>query len=199
MNKLLTLISVMLFSSHLHAESITLGNTYEITEPDVLDEIKNRAEGIDWKEVYNKDPSTWAALKSPILPEAYEDSVRQHAPVYVVEQKVTDRYGKTIYPKGYRYNPLEYIQLPSRIIFIGAKQSHLNWLETIINNTDTVITSGGDPITLSKKVGRPVFMINDQWIDRLNLRAVPAIVEQVGTTLTISEYSIHEDSYDSVN
>jgi len=176
------------------SQSLTLGQTYDIVEPDVLEEIKQRAQGVDWQAVYQKDPTSWGGFQSPRLPNARHQQVREHKPVYIVEQDVIDRQGQIIYPKGYVYNPLQYLQLPSRIIFIGRSEAHLIWLNTVINETDTIITAGGDPITLSKKIGRPVFLLNERWLQRFNLQVVPSIVEQHKDRLLITEYAIHQEA-----
>ncbi len=175
------------------AESMTLGNTYDIVEPDTLDEITSRAAKVDWQKVYSKDPSTWQALKSPVLPDALENNKREHSPIYVVEENVIDRHGNIIYPKGYHFNPLEYMLMPSRIIVIGGTKKHLDWLKTQNTENDMIITSGGDPIAMGKALGRPVFLINDQLIKRLNLAVVPTMIEQIRHQLLLTEYAINDE------
>jgi len=185
------LISIFL-STPCVAESVTFGSTYNIVEPDTLDEIKSRAAKVDWEKVYSKDPSTWKALQSPILPDASENQKREHLPIYVLEQKVIDRNGNTIYPKGYKFNPLEYMLMPSRIIVIGRTKKHVDWLKTQNFRNDMIITSGGDPIAIGKALGRSVFLINDQLIERLDLEVVPTVLEQSGNKLILTEYAINE-------
>lgn len=173
-------------------QTITFGETYPIVERDASDEIKERASGVDWQALYKKDPKTWRALQSPYLPDAEKDSVRLHKPIYIVEQDVVNKDGGIVYPKGYEYNPLDYVRMPNRIIVIGHNSQHLEWLSKQKQLSDMVITSGGDPISMSKMLGYPVFIATEKMVDRFKLRSIPTIVEQVGNELQLSEYRIHE-------
>lgn len=182
----------ILMGSFANAERLTVGRTYPIEENDALEEIKSRAAQADWAKMYQKKPETWAAWKSVNLPPANANTERTHKPIYVVEQDVADRNGNILYPQGYKYNPLDYVKMTFRIVVINGKENQLEWLKETLQDTDQIYTAGGDPRELGKRLGRPVYIVNEKARERLALRAVPSTIEQSGNSLVIKEYYVPE-------
>lgn len=175
------------------AKTIVFGNIYDIAEPDILEEIKQRAEKVDWKSVYKKDPATWSAFASPLLPESLENKQREHTPIYTVEENIIDRNSNIIYPKGYEFNPLDYMMLPANIYIIGGTKKQIAWIKTQDTKNSMIITSGGDPIAMGKELNKPVFLVNDQLIKRLKIEVIPTMIKQTGNKLLLTEYLIKEN------
>ena len=193
MNKLITVLLCLSISAAVSAKSVRLGVTYTIAETDLLEEIQHRAEQVDWQKMYDKDPSTWSAYSSPRLAETKETSTNRITPVYTVEQDVLDKNGKVIYPAGFSYNPLKYFQMPARIVFIGATKKHIEWAKNHLQEGDLIITSGGDPIAMAKALEKPVFILSEAWIQRLELKTVPTIAMQDGEEMIVTQYRVDND------
>lgn len=170
--------------------TLTVGATYSIVEKDALLEIEDRAKAVDWEKVYNKDPESWSAWQSIHLPSALEDKRRQHVPIYVLEQAVLNKDGSVLYPKGYRYNPLDYVNMPWRMVIINGDAHQLEWLEENIQETDQIYTAGGDPRSMGQYLNRPVYIVDENMKQRLSLQVVPSVIEQVGNELVIEEYYV---------
>ena len=192
-NKLLTVLGLLL-CTFAKAGSVVVGTMYPIAEKDALQEIEERAAKADWKQMYNKPPDEWSAFTSVKLPQAREENERKHKIVYVTEQDVIDKDGRILYPKGYEYNSLDYIRMPYRIIVIGDQPEHIEWVKQIANAEDEVWTAGGNPRQLSSKLnGKPVFILTDDAARKLNLRAVPTVISQLGNELVLREYYVATD------
>ncbi|WP_238556030.1 TraU family protein [Dickeya sp. NCPPB 3274] len=186
-------LSIMLsYGAAAFAASETIGQTYQIDEPDALSEIESRVSGVDWENELNRDRDSWSAFKGVRLPVSNTNITRQFVPFYSAEFDVTDGKGKILYPKGYTFNPLSHIKLPQRIVVISPGQEA--WAKHVMRDSDIVIYTHGDVIKKSQKLGRQAFILDAKTKDRLGLRYSPSIVEQKGQSLEITEIS--RDSVD---
>lgn len=172
------------------AEDLVIGRTYEIIEPNALDEIKGKANARDWQKFAGSSLENSTAYKSAKLPNANHSDKRTHTPFYKVPFDVTDSAGKIIYPKGYQFNPLEFVRLPNRLVVIN--QEHSQWLKTKIKPQDTVILARGNKDKVQADIKRSVFILTEKLVERLGLRVVPTIIEQEGQVLTIHEYQVNQ-------
>jgi hypothetical protein len=186
------LIVLILLSTVAQGEPVVIGNTFDIAEPDVLEEIKARASTANLQDLAKKNPGEWSGFQSGALPPTQEARTRWHRPHYVLEQEIADHTGRVLYPKGYAFNPLAYFQLPSRIVVIGDSPDYIAWLRQHAHPLDMVLTAGGDPMALSERYGRPVFLLEPTLRERLAVQVVPSIVQQKGDALSIQELVLHE-------
>ena len=187
-------ITILIFLSvnSAFAEVETVGATYDIVEPDVLKEIKNKAKNIDIRKEYLKNKDKWTAFKSEKLPPAKVERERKFKPYYIVEKSIHDQYGNILYPEGYKYNPLDYVKMPWRIVVIGDSEREFEWLLNNKQPTDKILIAGGNPITTGKRLGKPVFIVNKNAKERLRLEYTPSIVKQVNDELIVSEIHVPE-------
>lgn len=167
--------------------NLTVGATYAIEEPDALEEIKTRAGGIDWRAALDVTQDKWGGLQSPLLPKAKSKLTRTFKPIYRVEFDIKDKDGRIIYPQGFEFNPLEYTQLPARIVVIGRDKRHIEWARKHIIAGDMILTAGGDPRSIGEALQQPVFLFDPRMTARLGVTVVPSIIEQRGTSLHIEE------------
>lgn len=170
----------------LAADSQVIGRTYDIVEPDALEEIQSRVSGVDWQKVMSEGVERNAAAQPVALPGAKENRSRHHIPWYRAEFDVKDQAGTVIYPKGYRFNPLEHVRLPQRLLFIAEQD--IPWAQENLKATDMVMITNGDYRDIAVELQRPVFILTEEVRDRLALQFVPAIVSQEGSTLRIEEH-----------
>jgi len=187
---LLTLIASCMVRAN---PEIVIGSTVAIAEVSILEEIHQSAAGVNLQDVIS-DASEWSGFKSERLPLATKNSVRLHRPMYTLERDITDQHGQIIYPKGYTFNPMSYITLPSKVIVVGDDASFGDWLAAHAGSFDMVLTAGGDPLKLGKTYDRTVFILEPKMRERLGVRVVPSIVSQKGDALQIKEMVLEAGS-----
>jgi conjugal transfer pilus assembly protein TraW len=186
-------LSASVAASAAAGERRVIGQTFPIAEPDLREQIKQRAAATDWKAVMRKDPSTFSGFQTVGLPMAQKDASFLFDPTYVLPQDVIDHHGVVLYPAGTTINVYARRQFRGRTIVIAADASHLRWLDEVAKPTaaDKVLISGMNMIEARKQAGdRKVFALDQRVIERFGLRVVPCIVEQEGTQLRVREYAL---------
>lgn len=175
------------------AASITMGKTYAILEPDALAEIEARVERSSWngKELFG-DPSTWSATKSATLKLAVNNRIRHVVPEYALTIDIPDtrkgREGKLLYPKGYTFNPLQYVKMTGRLIIVPP---HLiAWGRGQMRLGDMLLLSGGNIVAEINKYQDAIFVLEPRIKERFQLTHAPVIVEQDGNRLRLHEIAI---------
>ncbi|KAB0979375.1 conjugal transfer protein TraU, partial [Cronobacter sakazakii] len=104
---------------------------------------------------------------------------------------VPDKNGRIIYPKGYTFNPLQYVHLPQRIVVISPGQEE--WLKEKVQPTDMILYTHGDVIRKSESLDRPAFILDSSLQQRLDVKVTPTIIHQEGAHLVIDEYEWSPD------
>lgn len=188
-----TFLFIAALSSSMMAEDIYLGQTWPFAEPDMLTEIyetvnNNRGEietklkkeiAREKKELEN------LRVKEPIeLPRAKANKIFPIDLTYTVEQDIYNGDGQLMYPKGYRFNPTNYIQLSKSLVVIDSDdRKQIEWLknENIANNIYfKILVAKGSLVPLMKELKQPVFQYTQEVHKRLNLKHTPTIVTQEG-------------------
>lgn len=170
----------------------TIGRTWPIAEPDALAEIEAKVATLpsDMSKAFGPRDK-WTALKAAPLGVASTDRVRSVVPFYTLEFDITLPDGKTLYPKGFTFNPLTYVKLPQRLIVVHPRD--LGWALRNARASDFILLSAlgsqnGDAIDLSEKTGRSIYILEERVKQRLGLTVAPVIVEQSGPRLVLTEY-----------
>lgn len=165
-----------------------LGRTYPIAEPDVLQEMKQRAAGIDWRAKLRAiDVRKRARGGSIRLPKAQSEAEYPLDLTYTLPFDIPDGKGGVLYPKGYRFNPVKYVHLPYKLGIIGPTPEELAWARRQ-EGTIVWMTAGGDPYALGEKLGTSVYLFTPQMAERFQVRATPTLVSQVGDTLVAHQF-----------
>lgn len=89
-----------------------VGKTYKIAEKDMLQEILEEAQKVDWRDLNEKMRERIYEYKpknSFVLLPATEQKVRYYDPTWILPFDIKDAYGNVLYPKGTAINPLEKI------------------------------------------------------------------------------------------
>ncbi|MDM2765715.1 MULTISPECIES: TraU family protein [Citrobacter] len=193
MPKLLTFLlsAVLSFSATASTVGNTIGQVYDIAEPDALAEIEQRVKAVDWTKELNKNRDSWGAFKGIPLPYAKETRTRTYVPFYTSVIDVPDKNGRILYPKGYTFNPLQFVHLPQRIVVISPGQE--DWLKENVTDTDMVLYTHGDVLTKGESIGRPAFILDANLQHRLDIKVTPSIVRQEGAHLIIDEFEWNPD------
>lgn len=201
MNKLFKLLIFGFVIRNSFAENLGIvAKTYPITEPDMIEWIKQRAttmmENGQWDAIQQQ---AIANVKNKInnptpvegITDAVADKTWYYKPMIEVKQNITDGNGRVI-AKASVYNALRYKPFDMQLLFInGNNKKQVNWAIKQ-NNKDGVRTkivlTQGSFMDLDKK--HKIWFFYDQsgkYTQKLNITHVPAIVAQDGEQLKISE------------
>jgi len=177
------------------------GWTYPIAERDAIEELKSRAAAVDWGRVFNSEKMGKAIkdYKPDIraLPNVLENRRRLVDISYSLELDIPDGKGGILYPRGYTFNPLAYVNFSKTLVVInGDDPGQVAWFLTTdyAKAFDTVLLiTDGSYYDLGQKIKRPVFYATSQIIDRLQLRAVPSVARQSGKYMEINEIALSKN------
>jgi len=176
----------------------SFGKTYPVAEKDALTEIEDRAKQVDWSKVLDKKKveNYQGPPDRGILPRAERERARQVDMTYTTEIDVPDGKGGILYPKGYTFNPLDYIAYPKTIIVInGNDRSQVAWFKESEYSqrldVTLLITEGAFGI-ISRQIDRTVSYANNKIISRFQLKAVPSIIRQKGRLMEVIEIVVPE-------
>lgn len=187
---LLLLASVVVATSA-HAQTATIGRTWPIAEPDAMAEIEAKVLTLPADMSAKFGPrSTWSAMKAAPLGVALHTLRRSVVPFYTLDSEIRLPDGSLLYPKGYTFNPLSYVTLPQRLVVVHPRD--LGWALQVAKPADFILLTGNDgqgpdPLTLSERSGRALFILEARVKERLGLTVAPVIVEQAGTRLELTE------------
>lgn len=203
--KLCINILILLISTSAQGKDLGVsGATYPIAEKDALTELEERAKQVDWEKIIKKDKmvktvKTFKPKDIKQLRRAADSRVFQVDMTYMLEVDIKDKDGKVLYPKGFVFNPLDYVHNPGAIFVVinGADPSQVNWFKKsrYANNTHvTLMITDGSYYELSKQLKRPVFYAIHGVIERFELQYVPSIIQQKGRFMEVNEIDVDKAS-----
>lgn len=178
------------------------GTTFAISEPDLLDVIRNRLLRLQATGAIEAANRAFASrtIARVRRPEAVPGIVSATAPrAWLVDPSVTvsedlrDHRGRIVVAKGTRVNPLDTVSLRQSLVFIdGDDAAQVAWARAGAGNVSAkVILVRGSPLELMKAQQRRIYFDQKGTLTtRLGIRAVPAIVEQRGRLLAAREVAL---------
>ena len=123
--------------------------------------------------------------------------IHYHDPSYVVPEDIYDHKGNLLYKAGYKVNPLNQVPLREKLIFIngdnGEQVKYALKKRKEYQGLAKIILTKGTPLEIQRK--EKVWMYFDQQgvlTTKLGIKAVPALVEQSGLRLKVTEVSKEE-------
>ncbi|BEH08869.1 hypothetical protein GSUET_04810 [Geobacter sulfurreducens subsp. ethanolicus] len=190
----LAVIALVLGVTSVQAKVIgTFGTTYRITERDALAEIEERARQVDWNKVLDKRKveNYQGPPDKASLPRAKRNRSFPVDMTYTTEIDVPDGKGGILYPKGYTFNPLDYVIYPKTLVVIdGTDPEQVKWFAASEYDKRldvTLLLTEGSFGAVSKRISRPLFYADSKMIERLKLKAVPSVIKQKGRLMEVSE------------
>lgn len=193
---LLSLLLCVLVPGPVRAKVIgTVGRVYSIAEQDALEELEERARAVDWQSILNKEkPEDFRPSNMVRLPRARHDRSFLVDLTYTLGFDVPDGKGGLLYPRGYRFNPLDYVPFNQTLVVVdGEDPAQVGWLQSsqFVEKPNTVILlSRGAFSEISKKLGRAVFYADRRIVERFNLAAVPSVISSHGRLMEVKEIAI---------
>jgi conjugal transfer pilus assembly protein TraW len=173
----------------------TFGQVYPIAEPDALMEIEERARSINWQSILDKEkPEDFRPSNLVELPRARHNRSFLVDMTYTLEFDVPDGRGGILYPRGYRFNPLDYVPFNQALVILdGDDPDQLAWLQksSLLNEPNSMILlTRGAFSTVGKHLGRAIFYADRRIVKRFNLAAVPSVVTKRGRLMEVKEIEI---------
>lgn len=191
------LIALLLGVSSAHAKELgTFGMTYRIAERDALAEIEERAKHVDWHKVLDKRKvENFQGPPDRVrLPRAKRNRNFPVDMTYTTEIDVPDGKGGILYPKGYTFNPLDYVTYPKTLVVIdGTDPEQVKWFAASEYDKRldvTLLLTEGSFGTVSKRISRPLFYADRKIVERLKLKAAPSVIRQKGRGMEVTEVKL---------
>ena len=177
----------------------TFGATYPIVEKDLLEQFQEIIAHTDWakkQEEVQKKTRNYIENYKPhdlvSLPVATKDDSFTVDMTWTLPMDIPDGKGGVIYPKGFTFNPLAHVYYQRTLVFLDVSDKRqVDWLAAspFLKKIDAkILLTGGNYYEFVKKYKRQVFYANRKIIERLGIRAVPAVAVQQGTKMVVYEY-----------
>ena len=205
MRKIITFITIILTIS-MHGETLAkdlgkYGATYPIIEEDAISQLKKAIAKYDWEKFKIKQKEKIKNFKPKDLvdlPVAKEDKVFKVDMTGAIKEDIIGRDGEVIYPKGYKYNPMEYVFMRRIIVFINGKdEKQIEWYKKSPYSADMrtmLLITDGSYLDVRKKLNTmTVYYANKEIIERMGIKAVPSVAVQKGTELEVQEYALKKE------
>ncbi|MBT1077242.1 hypothetical protein [Geobacter grbiciae] len=193
----LAAIGLVVCVSSVQAKELgNFGMTYRIAERDALTEIEERAKQVDWHKVLDKRKiENYQGPPDRVrLPRARQNRSFPVDMTYTTEIDVPDGKGGVLYPKGYTFNPLDYVTYPKTLVVIdGTDPGQVKWFAASEYDKRldvTLLLTEGSFGTVSKRISRPLFYADRKMIERLKLKAVPSVIRQKGRVMEVTEVKL---------
>jgi len=194
-------LSLSLLPGKVHAKDLGLiGRVYPIKERDALEELEARAAKVNWKKHLDKiKPEKYRPGNLVGLPRATKTTRRLVDMTYTLDMDVPDGKGGIIYPKGYSFNPLDYLPFRKVLVIINPDDpDQLLWFKSseYATRIDVMpLITQGSAVGIGKSISRPVFYADSRIIDKFDVRSVPAVVRQSGRMMEVAEYYVNKTNH----
>lgn len=175
------------------------GTVWPVIEPDLLQQIKAR---LTYLEASGETARLNKELKrrtiarvnrpEPVAGLMPASSLRRWSfdPTITVDTDIKDDKGRTVITRGTRVNPLDTVPLRAPLVFLnGDDKTQVEWAMARYGTTQAkFILVGGAPLELMKaRQRRFYFDQGGKLTGHFAIHAVPAVVEQQGRALIVTE------------
>jgi len=210
---LIFLISAV-FANAKVVEVLHLGKTYPFAEEDFLvalhKYIQTHKKEIDKKLQKIRKEAKQKIIKfkpqgiNPLTP-ATKNRTFYPDLTYTLPYDIKDAQGNIIYPKGFKFNPANYVRLPYTIVVInGERKEELKWAEKngYFNNIHyRIFLTDGNWYEIMKKYKTQVYYCMPQIEKRFKLKHTPSIITQIGNKIEVKEICLEckDDKKNNLN
>lgn len=198
-------ISAMLVSTVVQATDLgTLGPTYDIAEPHLLQMIeqrlreKERSGELARIEQEARQRGTDTVRHPPALANVRTTQAARtffYDPTYTLDRNILGAQGELLFAAGTQANPLDVVSLSRHLIFFDARDARqvrrARELMAHYQGRVKPILTGGSYLDLMKSWRIPVYYDQQGLLTRrLGITQVPALVSQDGRRLRIDEMEL---------
>ncbi len=173
-----------------------VGQLSQIEEPNILDELKSRINEFDWSgQMASARERARQKGYGVDLPVASQDKIYRVDISAQINDDIKLPDGRIVAQKGMVINPLHHIAMRYRYVFFdprdGRQVDQVKQWQDEFSNLKLIATYyqplSEDSEALIKELGQPIFPANSLLVERFSVLAIPAIVEQDGALLKISQ------------
>lgn len=186
------------------------GSSFQVKEEGFLAMIERKLKGLDMKTLETKiQELAKRKVEEPAAVGGITKTTEQrefaYDPSYILNEDVYLPDGNLLYAKGTSINPLDHISWQGKLVFIDSRDSEQvawvkqrqdlqlneNELPTEVERQAKIVLVAGKPIELERELGIAVYFDQaGELTSKFGIRHVPAIVEQDGKLLKVSEIKI---------
>ena len=201
-NSALLVALALSFSAPAKAEHLgTYGETFEISEEDLLSQIKRRLtemrgsgeldrlerEFADRAKAKIKRPTPVFGISHTLEPRSWS-----YDPSWTSPEDIRDAEGRLVIAAGQTVNPLDAVRWRTPLLLIdGDEKAHVDWAlrQSEISPWGVkIILTNGAPFELEKTIQQPVYFDQEGLITtKFGVRSVPAKISQAGRQLQVEE------------
>ena len=170
--------------------------TYPVAEPDPIEELSRLANSTKLEELIKRAQEKVWEYSAEYLPPAQKNNTRYLNPTYCLERPIevpiadknrTIVGWRVLYPAGYCFNPLEYLNVapPPFVVFNPSDPKQLKFVQERIypKFPNALFVLSGISLKTAKKIAKNSFLRRVHWYfltknlrKKLKLRAVISIV-----------------------
>lgn len=194
----------LLFNAAYAKDLGTVGTTYPIAEKDLMIEIEARAASVDWKSIIAKEKENvkkTAAKADTNIPAADKNKTFYLDMTYMLDHDIytyntAGEITGVLYPKGFIYNPLDYIQIKEiYVILNGNRKSEVEWFKRKYALSPLVypLITEGNAIEIAENIGRPVFILRKNMKELFKIEKTISIVYPEGRKLRVDEIVVKDE------
>ena len=104
-----------------HKQLETAGRTYPIVEPDIMEELRQKATGIDVESLRDQH-DRYQPSNLHKLPRAAADRMFTVDMTYTLDHDIKDEQERLLYPHGFTIKPLQYATLTGGLVVVDGRQ-----------------------------------------------------------------------------
>jgi conjugal transfer pilus assembly protein TraW len=183
-----------------------LGATFVIEEPDLLAHISGRLIAMKQSgelDQLNRDfaKRSEARVRRPApvagLSPAQTARIWNFDPNIIIENDIRDHKGNLIAPAGRRVNPLDYTVIKQKLVFLdGDDKEQMAWALARYGARDAklILVNGAPLEAMSTHKRRFYFDQRGFLSNKFGIAHTPAVVEQAGKVMRISEFVVSKAS-----
>ncbi len=172
------------------------GTTYQIEEEDLLNVIETRLKSPEFEQRVRsmlgkaRDNMYRLTKYGGRFSRAEKDRVYRIDPTWTLDMDIADHRGNIIFKKGMAVNPADYVPLTGKYIFIdGNDEKQVSY--ALNGKFRKIVLTSGDLKELTRSHRQRFFLVNDDLIEKIQLTRVPAILEQDGRYLRVTEKAVN--------
>ena len=165
------------------------------SEMDLMEQMRKRAEAIDWDEQKARsERAFWARVDQNTLPTVTQDRQRSIDPTFEVTQTISDTQGTVIALAGQQVNPLDYAPFDRQLVIFDARvDSQWHVVEPYLTATVPVLVLivGADSMEeingWKARSGNRVALLTPPVRQRFAIQRVPTIVTAADRHYVVQE------------
>lgn len=167
-------------------------NTYDIKEQDFVSEIESKKDGFENRLNQERERSKEKIenYTGEILLKAPINLIKLVDPTYVLENEIP-KYNKVgqkigvLYPKGYRFNPIEYMNVlpPDMFVFNACDEAEGKYINNLIkeyesNTKDYILVNSGckNKDVKSGNFAKKVYFLTKEMVEKFQLEHTISVI-----------------------